>query len=92
MFLRNARLAETAFEQILQMHQKHSNQRFKSAVALMERLNSRVSHRVGMERIIEKAIDVMREEKMMIAQQTKKEKTKKNDEYINNRFLEAFKQ
>ena len=56
----------------------------------MERLNARVSFRVGMERIIEKAIDVMQEEKKRISKQSMKEKTKKHDEYINNRFLEAF--
>jgi hypothetical protein len=59
MFMKNARLAETAFEQILQMHQKHSKQRYDSAISLLNRLNKRVSYKFALEAIIEQAIDTM---------------------------------
>ena len=62
MFMKNARLAETAFEQLLEIHQKHSKQRYMSAAALIKKLDNRIRMTVGLEAIVEHAVESMQEE------------------------------
>lgn len=62
MFMKNARLAETAFEQLLEIHQKHSRQRYLTAATLLKKIDSRVRLTVGLEKIVEHAVSTMQEE------------------------------
>ena len=55
-FMQNARLAESAFEQLMQMHQRHSKSRYQSAVALIAKIDKKMCQRQALEQIIYAAI------------------------------------
>ena len=56
MFLQNSRLAESAFEQMMELHQKHALQRFETASNLIWKINIRYSYRTTLEKLINTAI------------------------------------
>ena len=52
MHYRNKRLAESAFEQLMEVHWKHVKSRFNAASRLISRIDRKVSQRTAMEAII----------------------------------------
>lgn len=62
MHYRNKRLAESAFEQLMEVHWKHVKSRFNAASRLISRINKKVCQRTAMEAIIQRAIQKMEEE------------------------------
>ena len=90
-FMQNARLAENAFEQIMQIHQKHAKQRYRSAVALLSKIDKKVCYRQTMESIVMTAIERMNLEKKQFERKLQKEKNEKQENLIKQRLGQSVK-
>ena len=71
MFLQNSRLAESAFEQMMELHQKHALQRFETASNLIWKINIRYSYRTTLEKLINTAIEHMQDEQLSLQNQAR---------------------
>lgn len=86
MFMQNSRLAESAFEQMMELHQKHAQQRFETACNLILKINTRYSYRTTLEKLINTAIQHMQDEQMalqnqaLLEEQDKLERQQKEEE------------
>ena len=62
MFIKNARLAETAFEHLMESNHRHSKLRFEIACKRLQKLERVVMKKDGLQAIIERAIEAMEQE------------------------------
>ena len=83
--MQNARLAESAFEQLMQMHQRHSKSRYQSAVALIAKIDKKMCQRQALEQIIYAAIANMNEERSILSQQQQVQQRQQEEEYLKQR-------
>ena len=67
--LEHSRITENAFEQMMELHAKHQEQRFASACVLLGKLDRQVGYRVALHKLVERAVESMRTEKIKLLTQ-----------------------